>query len=55
MLVKGFQGALDNQGRASGSSRIPAGLARGLTFYCAAVATSGVKFLTGNTIGVTVR
>jgi len=33
----------------------PAGLTRGLTFHCAAVATNGVKFITGNTIGITPR
>jgi hypothetical protein len=53
--VKGFQGVLDSQGRAMGSIQIPAGLPKGLTFYCSAVATNGVKFVTGNTIGITLR
>jgi len=55
ILVKGFQGVLDSQGRAMGSIQIPIGLPKGLTFYCSAVATNGVKFVTGNTIGITLR
>jgi len=54
-FVKGFQGVLDGSGRASGSVSIPAFAPKGVTIFCSVVATNGITFLTGNTIGITIR
>jgi len=54
-FVRGFQGPLDASGRAAGSVSIPAGVPRGLRFYCAAVAVKGGTLQVANSIGVTVR
>lgn len=55
LFVSGFRGNLDVSGRARGSIKIPAFVPRGLTIYCAAVATNGTVLLTGNTVGITIR
>jgi hypothetical protein len=54
-FVNGFQGVLDGSGRASGRVNIPAFAPKGLTIFCSVVATNGITFLTGNTIGITIR
>ena len=55
MFVTGFQGTLNPLGRASGSVTIPAGLPRGLTLFCSAIAMNGATIVTGNTLGITIR
>jgi len=55
LFVSKFQGVLDSAGRASGSIHIPSFMPKGVTLYCSAIATNGLIFLTGNTLGITIR
>jgi hypothetical protein len=54
-FVSRFQGILDTSGRASGTIHLPSFMPQGMTIYCSAIATNGISFVTGNTIGITIR